>query len=87
MGIISYIIDLVAMGLIIGGLGRLIVPGPNRNASAIVTRNHEPRGRAEGCRRSDLGRRDRRAGCLGRRRRCNGQSDPDISSAQVTGLR
>lgn len=30
MGIISYIISLVIVGLIIGGLGRLIVPGPNR---------------------------------------------------------
>ena len=30
MGIISYIISLAVVGLIIGGLGRLIVPGPNR---------------------------------------------------------
>jgi uncharacterized membrane protein YeaQ/YmgE (transglycosylase-associated protein family) len=29
MGIISYIISLAVVGLIIGGLGRLIVPGPN----------------------------------------------------------
>lgn len=30
MGIISYLISLVIVGLVIGGLGRLIVPGPNR---------------------------------------------------------
>jgi uncharacterized membrane protein YeaQ/YmgE (transglycosylase-associated protein family) len=30
MGIISYIISLAVVGLVIGGLGRLIVPGPNR---------------------------------------------------------
>lgn len=30
MGIISYIISLAVVGLIIGALGRLIVPGPNR---------------------------------------------------------
>jgi uncharacterized membrane protein YeaQ/YmgE (transglycosylase-associated protein family) len=29
MGIISYIISLAIVGLVIGGLGRLIVPGPN----------------------------------------------------------
>jgi uncharacterized membrane protein YeaQ/YmgE (transglycosylase-associated protein family) len=30
VGIITYIISLVIVGLVIGGLGRLIVPGPNR---------------------------------------------------------
>lgn len=30
MGVISYIVSLAVVGLIIGGLGRLIVPGPNR---------------------------------------------------------
>jgi uncharacterized membrane protein YeaQ/YmgE (transglycosylase-associated protein family) len=30
MGIISYIISLAVVGLIIGALGRLVVPGPNR---------------------------------------------------------
>ncbi len=30
VGIISSIISLAVVGLIIGGLGRLIVPGPNR---------------------------------------------------------
>jgi uncharacterized membrane protein YeaQ/YmgE (transglycosylase-associated protein family) len=30
VGVISYIISLAVVGLIIGGLGRLIVPGPNR---------------------------------------------------------
>lgn len=30
MGIISYVISLAVVGLIIGALGRLIVPGPNR---------------------------------------------------------
>jgi uncharacterized membrane protein YeaQ/YmgE (transglycosylase-associated protein family) len=29
MGIISYLVSLVIVGLIIGSLGRLIVPGPN----------------------------------------------------------
>jgi uncharacterized membrane protein YeaQ/YmgE (transglycosylase-associated protein family) len=29
MGIIGYIISLVVVGFIIGGLGRLVVPGPN----------------------------------------------------------
>ncbi len=29
MGIISYIISLVIVGLVIGALGRLVVPGPN----------------------------------------------------------
>lgn len=30
MGFISYVVSLAVVGLIIGGLGRLIVPGPNR---------------------------------------------------------
>ncbi len=30
MSIIGYLISLVIVGLVIGGLGRLIVPGPNR---------------------------------------------------------
>ena len=30
MGIVSYLVSLVVVGLVIGGLGRLIVPGPNR---------------------------------------------------------
>ncbi len=30
MGIISYFISLAIVGLVIGGFGRLIVPGPNR---------------------------------------------------------
>ena len=30
MSIIGYFISLVIVGLVIGGLGRLIVPGPNR---------------------------------------------------------
>ena len=29
MGIIDYLVSLVVVGLIIGGLGRLIIPGPN----------------------------------------------------------
>jgi len=29
MGIIGYIISLVIVGFVIGGLGRLVVPGPN----------------------------------------------------------
>jgi uncharacterized membrane protein YeaQ/YmgE (transglycosylase-associated protein family) len=29
MGIFGYIVSLLIVGLIIGGLGRLIVPGPN----------------------------------------------------------
>jgi uncharacterized membrane protein YeaQ/YmgE (transglycosylase-associated protein family) len=29
MGIIGYLISLIIVGVIIGGLGRLIVPGPN----------------------------------------------------------
>jgi uncharacterized membrane protein YeaQ/YmgE (transglycosylase-associated protein family) len=29
MGIIGYLISLIVVGLIIGALGRLIVPGPN----------------------------------------------------------
>ena len=29
MGIIGYIISLLMVGFVIGGLGRLIVPGPN----------------------------------------------------------
>jgi uncharacterized membrane protein YeaQ/YmgE (transglycosylase-associated protein family) len=29
MGIIGYLVSLVVVGLVIGGLGRLIVPGPN----------------------------------------------------------
>ncbi|MHB1536486.1 MAG: GlsB/YeaQ/YmgE family stress response membrane protein [Acidimicrobiales bacterium] len=29
MGIIGYLISLVVVGFVIGGLGRLIVPGPN----------------------------------------------------------
>ena len=29
MGIIGYVISLAVVGLVIGGLGRLIVPGPN----------------------------------------------------------
>ena len=29
MGIIGYLISLAIVGLVIGGLGRLIVPGPN----------------------------------------------------------
>ena len=29
MGIIGYLISLVIVGVVIGGLGRLIVPGPN----------------------------------------------------------
>ncbi len=30
MSIIGYILSLLIVGLVIGGLGRLIVPGPNR---------------------------------------------------------
>jgi uncharacterized membrane protein YeaQ/YmgE (transglycosylase-associated protein family) len=30
MGIIGYFISLLIVGLIIGGVGRLLVPGPNR---------------------------------------------------------
>lgn len=30
MGVIGYLVSLVIVGLVIGGLGRLIVPGPNR---------------------------------------------------------
>jgi uncharacterized membrane protein YeaQ/YmgE (transglycosylase-associated protein family) len=30
VGIIGYLISLILVGLVIGGLGRLIVPGPNR---------------------------------------------------------
>lgn len=30
MGVISYIVSLAVVGLIIGSLGRFIVPGPNR---------------------------------------------------------
>jgi uncharacterized membrane protein YeaQ/YmgE (transglycosylase-associated protein family) len=30
VNIIGYLISLVVVGLVIGGLGRLIVPGPNR---------------------------------------------------------
>lgn len=30
MGIIGYLVSLVIVGLIIGALGRLVVPGPNR---------------------------------------------------------
>jgi uncharacterized membrane protein YeaQ/YmgE (transglycosylase-associated protein family) len=30
MGFIGYLISLVIVGLVIGALGRLIVPGPNR---------------------------------------------------------
>lgn len=30
MGILSYLISLVVVGLVIGALGRLVVPGPNR---------------------------------------------------------
>jgi uncharacterized membrane protein YeaQ/YmgE (transglycosylase-associated protein family) len=30
MGILSYIVSLAVVGLVIGGLGRLIVPGRNR---------------------------------------------------------
>jgi uncharacterized membrane protein YeaQ/YmgE (transglycosylase-associated protein family) len=29
MGIIGYLISLIIVGVIIGGLGRLVVPGPN----------------------------------------------------------
>jgi uncharacterized membrane protein YeaQ/YmgE (transglycosylase-associated protein family) len=29
MGIIGYIVSLVVVGLVIGALGRLVVPGPN----------------------------------------------------------
>ena len=29
MGIIGYIISLVIVGFVIGGLGRLVIPGPN----------------------------------------------------------
>ncbi len=29
MGIIGYLISLVIVGFVIGGLGRLVVPGPN----------------------------------------------------------
>jgi len=29
VGIIGYLISLIIVGLVIGGLGRLIVPGPN----------------------------------------------------------
>jgi uncharacterized membrane protein YeaQ/YmgE (transglycosylase-associated protein family) len=29
MGIIGYIISLIIVGFVIGGLGRLIIPGPN----------------------------------------------------------
>jgi uncharacterized membrane protein YeaQ/YmgE (transglycosylase-associated protein family) len=29
MGIIGYLLSLIVVGLVIGGLGRLIVPGPN----------------------------------------------------------
>ena len=29
MGVISYFVSLVIVGLVIGGLGRLVVPGPN----------------------------------------------------------
>jgi uncharacterized membrane protein YeaQ/YmgE (transglycosylase-associated protein family) len=30
VGFIGYLISLVVVGLVIGGIGRLIVPGPNR---------------------------------------------------------
>jgi uncharacterized membrane protein YeaQ/YmgE (transglycosylase-associated protein family) len=29
MGLIGYIISLVVVGFVIGGLGRLVIPGPN----------------------------------------------------------
>jgi uncharacterized membrane protein YeaQ/YmgE (transglycosylase-associated protein family) len=29
VGLISYLVSLIIVGLIIGGLGRLVVPGPN----------------------------------------------------------
>jgi uncharacterized membrane protein YeaQ/YmgE (transglycosylase-associated protein family) len=29
MGIIGYLISLIIVGIIVGGLGRLVVPGPN----------------------------------------------------------
>jgi uncharacterized membrane protein YeaQ/YmgE (transglycosylase-associated protein family) len=29
MGLIGYILSLIVVGLVIGGVGRLIVPGPN----------------------------------------------------------
>lgn len=30
MGFVGYLISLLVVGLVIGGLGRLVVPGPNR---------------------------------------------------------